>query len=166
MSSDTLPSPRVVIQTSRCWVGSALSSCSLFCPADSVALPITLVSVSPGFSAGAVRISTTVPAEGESMVTSAKVTGSANEAMIPTPGLSVGNCCWYLSVFHEVLGSPSTALVARRALSAVPLTLNTCTLAAVMGWPGCGSVPPTKPGAYGYASKLKKLVPSGEPSST
>ena len=39
------------------------------------------------------RISTTVPGLGESISTAAKLTESANDAMIPTPGLSAGNCC-------------------------------------------------------------------------
>ena len=42
---------------------------------------------------GADRISISVPGLGDAIVRLDSCTGDANDVMIPTPGLSAGNCC-------------------------------------------------------------------------
>src|SRR5690348_8981694 len=99
----------LVIHTMMRWLGAVILTGVVVSPAVSVALPTTSVCCSCGWSLAAVRISTLVSALGEVITTWASFTGWAKVAIRPMPGLRAGKLDRYLSVRHEVAGSPSMA---------------------------------------------------------
>ena len=82
-----------MIHTSTCVTGWLPASDTGVGPWPRVTSASCVVSGNSASAEGADRTCTTVPGLGESMVSSDSCTADANDTMIPTPGLSAGNCC-------------------------------------------------------------------------